>query len=63
MTMALTEDRSMTEEMFESKGGVKIFFRAWLPAIRGSRAQPQARHPSFATFVAAQGSPPAAPTR
>ena len=31
MTMALTEDRPMTEEMFESKGGVKIFVRSWLP--------------------------------
>ena len=30
-SIALTKDKQMTEEMFESKGGLKIFVRSWLP--------------------------------
>jgi acylglycerol lipase len=29
--MALTKDKPMSEETFESKGGLKIFVRSWLP--------------------------------
>jgi acylglycerol lipase len=29
--MGLTKEEQMTEETFESKGGLKIFIRSWLP--------------------------------
>jgi len=34
-SLTLEKDQEMTEEMFESKGGVKIFVRSWLPPSPG----------------------------